>query len=236
MRVTLALILSLAPVLAHAAKPGAAQGSGPRAATAKKLKPGAADLPIPPAVLTGDGELICNISDKENGHQKLTISNGSGLEFDVAVSPIIDGIVSTAGPDKGGSYRFTSHLAKPSTGKLPGVGTIDLDELDTKVMVEMTRYKQPKGKGTELTFSSADMARRGIYVEFAGRGHAKTGEKYSFRVNLGAPTDGNGRVVPADDNNESRMAAKVVMVRAPTTTVLVTTSVDPPPPPKPPTR
>src|SRR6185436_17753429 len=61
----------------------------------KKLKPGAVDvtMPFPPAVLTGDGELICNISDKENGHQKLTIIYGGGLEFDVAVSSIVDGRV-----------------------------------------------------------------------------------------------------------------------------------------------
>jgi hypothetical protein len=105
------------------------------------------------------------------------------------------------------------------------VGEIDLDELETKVMVEMTRYKQPGGKGTALTFTSRDMAKRGIYVEFAGRGHAQNGDKYSFRVNLGAPSDGGGRVVPADDNNKSNMAAKVVSFRAPTTTVLVTTTV-----------
>jgi hypothetical protein len=193
---------------------------------AKKLKPGAAEVPIPPAVLTGDGELLCNISDKENGHQKLTISNGGGLEFDAVVSPIVDGTVTTAGPDKGGSYKFTSHLAKPATGKLPGVGKIDLDELETKVVVEMTRYQQPKGKGTKLSFTSADMSRRGIYVEFSGRGHADNGEKYSFRVNLGAPTDGSGSIDPTDDNEVSHVAAKVVFVRAPTTTVLVTTTVN----------
>jgi hypothetical protein len=193
-------------------------------APTKKVKPGAVDMP--PAVLTGDGHLVCDINSKENGHQKLTIVEGGGLEFDVAVSPIVDGTVTTEGPDKGGSYRFTSHLAKPAKGKLPGVGEFDLDELETKVIVEMTRYKQPAGKGTALTFTSRDMAKRGIYVEFAGRGHAKNGEKYSFRVNLGAPSDGGGRVVPADDNDRSNMNAKVVTFRAPTTTVLVTTTVD----------
>ena len=186
-------------------------------APAKKLKPGAAEVPIPPAVLTGDGELTCNISDKENGHQKLSISHGGGLEFDAVVSPIVDGRVATAGPEKGGSYKFTSHLAKPATGTLPGVGKIDLDELETKVVVEMTRYQQPKGKGTQLSFTSRDMSGRGIYVEFSGRGHAANGEKYSFRVNLGAPTDGHGRIDPADDNDDSHMVAKMVYVRAPLT-------------------
>jgi hypothetical protein len=114
----------------------------------EEAEAGAVDTTFPPAVLTGDGDLVCDISAKENGHQKLTIVTGGGLEFDVAVSPIVDGTVTTEGPDKGGSYRFTSHLAKPARGKLPGVGEFDLDELETKVMVEMKRYKQPAGKGT----------------------------------------------------------------------------------------
>jgi hypothetical protein len=222
-----------------AAKPAPAPGQTPAKPAATKPgktgKPGTKAKPaagaagaaaLPPAVLTGDGELICDINAKENGHQKLTIVDGGGLEFDVAVSPIVDGTVTTAGPDKGGSYRFTSHLARPAKAKLPGVGEFDLDELETKVIVEISRYKQPGGKGTALSFTSQDMARRGIYVEFAGRGHAKNGETYSFRVNLGAPTDGHGRVVPANDNDRSDVMAKVVRVRAPTTTVLVTTTLD----------
>ena len=234
-----ALVLAFAPAAAVAGEAQAVQQAPapapvpapkskpkPAKTPAKKLKPGAVDTTLPPAVLTGDGDLVCDISAKENGHQKLTIVSGGGLEFDVAVSPIVDGTVTTEGPDKGGSYRFTSHLAKPARGKLPGVGDFDLDELETKVIVEMKRYKQPAGKGTALTFTSADMARRGIYVEFAGRGHAKNGERYSFRVNLGAPSDGGGRVVPADDNARSNVASKMVSFRAPTTTVLVTTTVD----------
>ena len=228
-----ALLVLLVPLAAAAADPSLPPGGKPKPPKvvklpppAKKLKPGAAEVPIPPAVLTGAGELTCNISDKENGHQKLTMTNGGGLEFDAIVSPIVDGRVTTAGPDKGGSYKFTSHLAKPATGMLPGVGKIDLDELETKVVVEMTRYQQPRGKGTQLSFTSQDMSNRGIYVEFSGRGHAANGERYSFRVNLGAPTDGNGRILPADDNNESHMVSKMVMVRAPITTVLVTTTVN----------
>jgi len=227
------LVVLLVPLVARGAESAPRPGKKAKAPKvvnlpppAKKLKPGAVEVPIPPAVLTGDGELTCNISDKENGHQKLTISTGGGLEFDAVVSPIVDGRVTTAGPEKGGSYKFTSHLAQPATGKLPGVGKIDLDELETKVVVEMTRYQQPKGKGTQLSFTSRDMSSRGIYVEFSGRGHADNGEKYSFRVNLGAPTDGNGRIDPADDNESSHMVAKMVFVRAPTTTVLVTTTVN----------
>jgi hypothetical protein len=224
MRTTLiALVVLLVPAVAGA-KPAAKSKPG-----VKKLKPGAVDatMPVLPSVLTGDGDLICNINSKENGHQKLTIASGGGLEFDVAVSPIVDGTVTTEGEEKGGSYRFTSHLAtKAAKAKLPGVGEFELDELETKVIVEMTRYKQPAGKGTALSFTSADMSRRGIYVEFSGRGHAKNGEKYAFRVNLGPPSDGNGKVTPDGPEMRAPVASKMVMIRAPVTTVVVTTTVD----------
>ena len=37
------------------------------------------------------------------------------------------------------------------------------------------------------------MSRRGIYVEFAGKAHSAGGERYSFRVNLGAPIEARAR-------------------------------------------
>jgi hypothetical protein len=185
----------------------------------------AADPRYPPAVLTGDGELQCDISARSNGRQILSIVNGGGLEFDAVVSPIIDGTVTTRGPEKGGLYRFSSHLARPAKGRLPGRGEVEIEELETRVSVEMKRYRQPRGRGTELSFHSSDMATRGIYVEFVGHGRAPDGERFTFRINLGAPTDGKGQVVPADDNEISNIASKVVTFRAPTNTVLVTTTV-----------
>jgi hypothetical protein len=179
----------------------------------------------PPAIVNGEGHLVCNISSKENGRQTLTIASGDGLVFDAIVSPIVDGTVSQKGPEKGGVYRFTSHLAKPTKGTLPGVGEIDIEELETKVSVEMKRYQQPGGPGTELSFGSADMADRGIYVEFAGRGKTATGDKYAFRVNLGKATDGSGKVTPANSNENSRIYAKMVVMTAPVVTSVVTTTV-----------
>ena len=46
-----------------------------------------------PSVLSADGHLDCTISSKENGTQKLVLRTGQGIEFDVAVSPIVDGVV-----------------------------------------------------------------------------------------------------------------------------------------------
>lgn len=179
-------------------------------------------LGSPPAVLSGDGRLDCTISAQKNGHQKLALREGVGLEFDVEVSPIVDGVVNQKGPDAGGSYRFTSHLAKPGHGTLAGVGEIDIEELETKVNVEMNRYKQAGGPGTELTFSSEDMAKRGVYVEFGGRGRSKRGEVYSFRVTLGPAEPGSGgSVQPASNATTAPIAAKMVIVQAPTTTVVM---------------
>lgn len=211
--------LLLAACGGAASGPASAPESGPAPASA----PAAEQSPYPPAVINGEGSLVCSISAKENGRQTLTIASGDGLAFDAVVSPIVDGTVSTKGPEKGGTYRFTSHLAKPTKGTLPGVGEIDIDELETKVTVEMKRYQQPNGPGTELSFVSNDMADRGIYVEFAGRGRAANGEKYVFRVNLGKATDGSGKVQPATSNENAPIQSKMVMMRAPVTTSVVTT-------------
>src|SRR5262249_32660856 len=147
-------------------------GCGAENATQATPQSGDASPALPPVIHTGDGSLYCSISARENGQQKLSLQRGTGLEFDVSVSPIIDGTIQTKGPEKGGAYRFTSHLAAPGKGSLAGVGPVTIDALETKVNVEMNRYQQPGGPGTELTFSSEDMAARGIYVEFAGQAHA----------------------------------------------------------------
>lgn len=185
----------------------------------------AGESPYPPAIVNGEGHLVCTISSKENGRQTLTLTSGDGVAFDAIVSPIVDGTVTTKGPQKGGVYRFTSHLAKPAKGTLPGVGEIDIVELETKVNVEMKRYQQEGGPGTELSFGSTDMADRGIYVEFAGRATNARGEKYAFRVNLGKATDGSGKVTPANSNESAPIQAKMVIMTAPIVTSVITTTV-----------
>jgi hypothetical protein len=187
-------------------------------------KPLVDSSPFPPAVVTGDGELVCTISSKENGRQKLTLKSGDGLEFDAVVSPIVDGTVNTKGPAQGGSYGFTSHLAQPAKGTLAGVGEVDIEQLETKVLVTMARYEQPGGPGTELSFTSSDMLQRGVYVEFAGRARSHRGETFAFRVTLGAAYGGSGKVKPADSSYNSPIAGKMVVIAAPTMSVITTTT------------
>jgi len=213
--------LLFAPLFVAAACGGAPPGP--------QASPQASPQGAPPAVLSGEGRLDCTISAQKNGHQKLVLREGVGLEFDVEVSPIVDGVVNQKGPKVGGSYRFTSHLAKPGHGTLAGVGEVDIEELETKVNVEMNRYEQAGGPGTELTFTSDDMARRGVYVEFGGRGRSKKGEVYTFRVTLGAATAGSGgSVQPASNAASAPIQSKMVIVQAPTTTVVshVTTTLE----------
>jgi hypothetical protein len=208
--------------------PAAAPQAAPSAPAAAPQAASSAPADLP-AVLSGEGRLDCTISAKKNGRQTLALREGVGLEFDVEVSPIVDGVVNQKGPTAGGSYRFTSHLAKPGKGTLAGVGEIDIEVLDTKVNVEMNRYRQAGGAGTELTFSSEDMARRGVYVEFAGRGRSKKGEVYAFRVTLGPPGSGSGgSVQPASNAAMAPIQSKMVVVQAPTTAVVshVTTTVE----------
>ncbi|MGH7285350.1 MAG: hypothetical protein ACRELY_27835, partial [Polyangiaceae bacterium] len=108
-------------------------------------------------------------------------------------------------------------------GSLSGAGDVDIESLETRVMVEMKRYKQPAGRGTELTFTSEDMAAKGIYVEFAGRAKSKSGDRYSFRVTLGAPGQGSGgSVKPASDADSAPIMSKAVVIEAPQTTVVTT--------------
>lgn len=175
----------------------------------------------PPAVLLGASSLECTISAQANGRQKLDLTSGSGISFDAVVSPIVDGTMSLLGEGEGGEYRFTSHLAGPATGELSGIGPVTLEELETRVAVALDGYLQQGGPGTAISFVSAQMADRGLYVEFLGTARAANGDRHAFRVNLGAPTEGSGNVTPTDANHETRIESKMVMVEAPMTTTVV---------------
>jgi hypothetical protein len=177
--------------------------------------------PEPPAVLLGASSLECTISAQENGRQTLALTSGSGISFDAVVSPIVDGTMSLLGEDEGGEYRFTSHLAGPATGEVSGIGAVTLEELETRVTVALDGYTQEAGPGTAISFVSAQMADRGVYVEFRGVARAANGDRHAFRVNLGAPTEGSGTVQPTDANDESRILSKAVSVDAPMATTVV---------------
>ncbi len=176
----------------------------------------------PPLVLNGDAELDCTIDSRSNGRQKLTLNRGGGLAFDATVSPIVDGKVELLGPQKGGDYRFTSHLAGPAKGTLSGVGPVELESLETRVSVEVSGYDQPQGPGTPFTFVADQIKGRGAYIQFDGVARAvDTGARYAFKLNVTEAREGHGRVEPATSDNNTGMVAKTVVVRGPATVTVV---------------
>jgi hypothetical protein len=136
------LALGLALGLLGCAEPQAQPQMQP---TARQV--GQADDSLPPVVLSGEAELHCNISSRANGRQTLKLKSGQGLEFDAVVSPILDGVVEARGPERGGEYRFTSHLAGEANGTLSGVGEVAVGAVD----------RRPLGSRLDQTFAYAGL-------------------------------------------------------------------------------
>jgi hypothetical protein len=174
-------------------------------------QPKAATIAYPPLILSGAGALDCTISAKANGRQILKIESGSGIPFDAEVTPILDGVVELK--SAGLNYRFTSNLSKPIATHVPGFGDVTILEMKTLVSVNVSKYKQPNGPGTKITFDSTDMNSKDVYVEFRGiLKQALTDKKYAFRTIMGPAADGSGSVVPENSNTISKLLEKHVMV------------------------
>lgn len=171
-----------------------------------------------PRVLVGQADLICDISARANGIQRLMVREGGGLSFAATVSPLVDGIVEQRGSEKGALYSFTSKLAKPARGTLSGIGDVSIEELSTKVSVTINRYDQEKAGGT-LRFVSGDLINKDVYVEFSGV--AVNGkDRYEFNINMGPVLFGSGSVQPASANYRTTLDKKAVTLHAKTTTVV----------------
>jgi hypothetical protein len=153
-------------VAAGCATEGKPQRSSPANPPAARPAPTA----YPPAVLSGEGVLRCDISSRTNGRQILKIVKGGGLEFDAVVSPLIDGTVTTQGPDKGGVYKFTSHLARPAKGQILGQGALEIDELETRVQVEMDPLPAAGWQGDRAQLSLGRHGQPGHLRRVRGQG------------------------------------------------------------------
>ena len=83
--------------------------------------------------------------------------------------------------------------------------------MKAEVAVDVNRYQQPGGKGTEIHFTGSDIDTNGAYVEFTGLFVRKSdGKRFPFRVLFGNVGDGQGRVTPIDERPESAMMSKSV--------------------------
>lgn len=190
---------------------------------------------LPPLVFLGSGRLECTISSKDNGRQQLKLTAGAGVDFDISVTPILDGILEikdgrlvskeadvtdeSKAPQRAKAkgarslnYRFTSNLAHTRNFRVSSFGPVALEHMETRVSVNARRFRQEGGPGTTVSFNSDDMDKQGVYIEFRGIFREKdTGKRHAFRTVMGPPSDGSGQVTPLDSNNTSRIEAKTVM-------------------------
>lgn len=208
-------------------------GAGIYSAKPRRAKQAAEQISnadLPPLVLLGTGRLDCTISSKENGTQIMTLTGGAGVHFDVAVTPILDGVIEIkngriVSPQAAASeriesmkgralnYRFTSNLAKTRRFAVTGFNRIRLEKMETRVSVNANRFRQEGGPGTAVSFNSEDMDKQGVYIEFRGIFREVDSDKrFAFRTILGPPSDGSGKVTPLDSNDSSRIVAKSVIV------------------------
>lgn len=177
----------------------------------------------PPLVFSSRATLDCAISSTKNGRQVMRTVAGQGFDFDTAMRPIKDGKVKLAGA--GMHYEFNSFPtgAVPATFKGLGDGTIT--EMKAEVAVDVKRFQQPGGAGTDIRFHAEDIDANGAYVEFTGvfvrRRDAK---RFPFRVLFGSVTDGGGSVVPAGAGSEVPMVSKSVTLGTPHRPATVTTA------------
>jgi hypothetical protein len=69
--------------------------------------------------------------------------------------------------------------------------------MKAEVEVDVKRFSQPGGAGTEISFNAADINADSAYIEFTGvfvRG--VDNKRFPFRVLFGGVTDGSGSVLP----------------------------------------
>jgi len=70
-------------------------------------------------------------------------------------------------------------------------------EMKAEVEVDVKRFSQPGGAGTEISFNAADINADSAYIEFTGVFVRVADDKrFPFRVLFGGVTEGSGSVQP----------------------------------------
>jgi len=165
----------------------------------------------PPLVFNSTATLDCKISATGLGRQIMKTVSGQGFDFDAIMLPIKEGWVKLKKP--GMNYQFTSYPSNAIPATLKGIGEGMITEFQAEVEVDVRRYDQPGGPGTEISFNSSDIVNDAAYVEFTGVFvRQKDKKEFPFRVLFGSVPDGQGRVTPADSKPNSRMMAKAVAI------------------------
>jgi len=167
--------------------------------------------------------LECSISSTQPGRQTLRTVAGQGFDFDMTMVPIKDGSVQVQPP--GMRYKFTAFPTSRVPAEFKGLGKGTIVEMKTEVEVEVKRFLQPGGPGTEIRFNAADVNGDAAYVEFTGLFvRASDNKSFPFRVMFGSVSAGSGSVLPMGVLPETRLFRKDVFLGSLSQPATVTTA------------
>jgi hypothetical protein len=177
----------------------------------------------PPLVFTSRAWLDCSISSTKNGRQAMRTASGQGFTFDTAMLPIKDGKVMLKEP--GMRYKFDAFPTTAVPAHFSGLGDGTITEMKVEVEVDVKRFRQPGGPGTDIHFEASDLNADAAYVEFTGLFVRRSDKKrFPFRVLFGSVPEGQGTVTPAGPGREVPIATKMVRLGSPEKPATVTTA------------
>ena len=195
----------------------------PTPAYAQATDPWRSERTYPPLVFHSRATLDCAISSTKNGRQVMTTVGGQGFTFDTPMLPIHDGSVKVQEP--GMHYKFNAFPTGPILANFQGLGRGTITAMKAEVEVDVKRFQQPGGAGTDIKFQAADINSDGAYVEFTGVFIRKADNKpFPFRVLFGEVNAGGGDVFPADRRRETTMRSKSVILGTRSMPATVTTA------------
>jgi len=168
-----------------------------------------AERAYPPLVFTSRAVLECSISSSKPGRQTMHTVSGQGFEFDMSMLPIKDGAVEVQSP--GMRYKFTAFPSNRIPAEFKGIGKGTIMQMKAEVEVDVKRFTQPAGPGTEIRFDASQINADAAYVEFTGLFVRAADQKcFPFRVLFGSVTDGGGVVVPSSPADVTGLLSKMV--------------------------
>jgi hypothetical protein len=200
----LALIAAVISLLRPVTQ-GIADAQGKRQATWQE------ERTYPPLVFASRATLDCSISSTRQGRQLMRTVGGQGFNFDAVMLPIKDGKMQVKSP--GMMYKFTAYPVLPLNAQFHSLGDGVITTMKAEVAVDVKRFQQPGGAGTQIHFRSADMDPDAAYIEFTGIFVRNSDHKrFPFRVVFGSAGEGSGTVVPTGPRSEERIMSKAVVI------------------------
>lgn len=177
----------------------------------------------PPLVFTSKAWLDCSISSTRNGRQVLQTTSGQGFTFDMAMLPIKGGEVQVKSP--GMKYKFNAFPTTPIRARFTGLGEGTIIAMKAEVEVDVRRFQQPGGPGTQFRFTASDMVQDAAYVEFTGV-FVRTSDRKRSRSawSSAARRRGGGSVTPGSSQPKAPLMSKSVQLGTPRQSCPVTTA------------